>query len=144
MLYMIVFHKSCILKCYIAYVIEHQRLYNTEIFVMLQDLCYITKKYVTDTHCYLAHPNLPDVYYHCVEHTQAGSLSVGWHTQACSFWSIEPIRACQLMPEVKANDVLRLVQLIHLEKRHPAISRLIPRYPWITQHVTYPGISLYK
>ena len=32
----------------------------------------------------------------------------------------------------------------HLEKRHPAISRLVPRYPGITRHVTYPAIFLYK
>ena len=32
----------------------------------------------------------------------------------------------------------------HLEKRHPAISRLIPGYPGITRTVTYPGISQYK
>ena len=32
----------------------------------------------------------------------------------------------------------------HLEKRYPAISRLVQGPPWITLHVTYPWISLYK
>ena len=33
---------------------------------------------------------------------------------------------------------------LHLEKRHPAKSRLILGYPGITRHATYPRISLYK
>ena len=32
----------------------------------------------------------------------------------------------------------------NLKKRHPAISRLVQGYPWITRTVTYPGMSQYQ
>ena len=53
--------------------------------------------------------------------------------------------ACSLaLAHWHCSELPRLLQVNHLEKWHPAMSQLIPEYPGIIQHVTYPGISLYK